>query len=139
MLNLKTATSDDLLNYAEKHDISVEEYRLPRTESLSACVNKKCYVGLDPGFTEPEKLVHLAHELGHCVRGAFYNIYAVRDYRQKHERKADEWAIRRLIPYPLLKKAIRHGSTEPWQIAEDFNVTCKFAEKAMKYWREKQC
>lgn len=139
MSRVKTTTSDDLLRYAARHKISVEEYGLPRTGSVSACVGGKCYVGIDPGITNADRLVHLAHEIGHCVRGAFYNMYAARDFRSKHERKADEWAIRRIVPLALLKKAIRHGSTEPWQIAEDFNITCEFAEKAMKYWREKEC
>ena len=35
----------------------------------------------------------LAHELGHCCTGSFYNQWATADCRRRHENVADKWAI----------------------------------------------
>ncbi len=97
-----------------------------------------CSIGIDPGVsTEAERAVMLAHGLGHCARGAFYNVYSPYDVRAKHERRADEWAIRKTVPFCRIKKAVRQGLTEPWQIADLFGITERFAEKAMRYYFEK--
>ncbi|MCI7650223.1 MAG: hypothetical protein SO436_09695 [Oscillospiraceae bacterium] len=54
----------------------------------------------------------MAHELGHCITGSFYNVYAVCDLRAKHERRADKWAIKKLVPRDKLKNAINSGFSE---------------------------
>lgn len=45
-----------------------------------------------------------------------------------------EWAIKKLVPWGKLKKALRSGITEPWQVAEEFNITDEFAVKVMEYY-----
>ena len=131
-------TSDKLLRYAERRGIGVTEFPLPETGCVEVQMNGVCAIGIDPGVkTEAERVVMLAHGIGHCVRGAFYNVYSPFDVRAKHERRADEWAIRKTVPYSRIKKAVRQGLTEPWQIADAFGITVRFAEKAMRYYFEK--
>ena len=67
-----------------------------------------------------------AHELGHCETGAFYNRYAARDIRQKHENRANKWAYKKLVPEDELKQAFLQGYHEPWELAEYFGVTEAF-------------
>jgi len=43
-------------------------------------------------MTDVVELYQLAHELGHCECGAFYNRYSPFDLVGKHERRADCWA-----------------------------------------------
>lgn len=78
-----------------------------------------------------EERVHLAHELGHCCRGAFYNRYATSDLRAQQEVKADKWAIKKLVSADELKRAVKDGCTEVWQLAERFGVTDDFMRKAI--------
>lgn len=66
-----------------------------------------------------------------CVQGAFYNPHAVLDAREKHEKRADKWAIEALIPADDLEQAIADGYTEIWSLAEHFNVTEDFMKKAV--------
>ncbi len=87
--------------------------------------------------TVAEEKVHLAHELGHCETGSFYNIYSSLDIREKQERRADGWAVLKLMPFCDFKNALSLGFTEIWELAEYFEVTEEFVLKAIKYYREK--
>ena len=90
-----------------------------------------CYIGMDTGrWSSKEERVHLAHELGHCETGAFYNPYAKADIRRKHERRADKWAIKQLISKKEWNAALRDGIVEVWDLAEFFDVTEDFIRKA---------
>ena len=86
--------------------------------------------------TLAEEKVKLAHELGHCETGAFYNRYAARDVRQKHENRANKWAYKKLVPEDELKQAILQGYREPWELAEYFDLPEAFLRGALKYYQE---
>lgn len=123
---------------AEKKGIAVIPFPLPKTGSLSIqAEDGKCSIGIDQGAMETtaDETVHLAHEMGHCVRGAFYNRWAACDIRQRQENKADKWAIQRLITREALDKAVAAGLIEIWELAEEFNVTEDFMKKAMCWYQ----
>ena len=131
----KLRTSEKLLGLAKRRVVRVLDWSLPETGCCEVEVDGTCAVGIDPLVsTEAERTVMLAHGLGHIVRGEMYNLYSPFDLRKKHERRADEWAIRKTVPATRIKKAVRQGMTEPWQIAELFGVTVPFAEKALRYY-----
>ena len=81
--------------------------------------------------TEAEELVTVAHEGGHISTGATHRVDSPYDLVEKHEYKADKWAIRRLIPEEALDEAVADGCTELWQLAEHFGVTEEFMKKAV--------
>ncbi len=101
--------------------------------------NGKCFIGIDPFEIETtaEERVHLAHEIGHCETLSFYNIYSSLDIREKHEEKADRWAVSRLIPACELAAAIKCGYCETWSLAEFFDVTEDFIRKAIRIYKVK--
>ena len=119
---------------AQKQNIPVYRFPLPQTGSMSLMDEEgRCCIGMDEGVRDGgvQERVHLSHELGHCLTGSFYNIYAAADLRQRHENRADKWAIRRLIPVSALDDAIAAGHTELWDLAEFFGVTESFLKKAI--------
>ena len=122
--------------YQEARDAGIPVLILDMPKIGSMCMQSesgRCYIGMDYGVL-PEKSVrrvHLAHELGHCLTGSFYNHFAVCDVRQKHENRADRWAIKKLIPRDELDKAVADGHTELWDLAEHFGVTEEFMRKAV--------
>lgn len=128
----------ELYQLADAEHIAVYSFDLPQTHSLSLMNNDgSCAVAIDPfglNSTKDEK-IRLAHELGHCVTGSFYNRYSDFDIRAKSEYKADKWAIKKLIPKDELQDAFEQGYTEPWDLAEYFNVTEEFIIKAVNYYR----
>lgn len=126
-----------LYRYAEKRNIEIVTFPLPETASMSIeAESGACYIGVDYSKIESvtDERVHLGHELGHCVTGSFYNRYAKMDIRQKHENRADKWAIRKLIPVEKLDTAVAEGHTELWDLADYFGVTEDFIKKAVCYY-----
>ena len=90
-----------LYDLAEQHGTPVYWFDLGAAESLSLQMEDgSCAIAMDPWRipTLSDEKVKLAHELGHCETGAFYNRYAARDVRQKHENRANKWAYKKLVP-----------------------------------------
>ena len=126
----------DLYRYAEAQGIDVDWFPLQHTPSFSVKMpNGSCCIALDPWklSTLAEETVCLAHELGHCETGSFYNPHTKFDVIRKHETRADKWAIRCLVPAEALDQAVANGCTELWQLAEHFGVTEEFMKKAVSY------
>lgn len=129
----------ELYQLSDAEHIPVYSFDLPQTHSLSLMNNDgSCAVAIDPfglNSTKDEK-IRLAHELGHCVTGSFYNRYSDFDIKARSEYKADKWAIKKLIPKDELQAAFEQGYTEPWNLAEYFNVTEEFIIKAVNYYND---
>ena len=125
--------TSELFREAQDSDIPIMYLSIKENGSMCVQTDMRCYIGMDYGvlIDEADKRVHLAHELGHCKTGAFYNRWAARDVRKKHEYRADKWAIRKMIPIDELKEAVSDGHTELWDLAEQFGVTEAFMKKAV--------
>ena len=126
-----------LYDLAKQQNIEVVPYSMPQNESMSVMLEDgRCFVGMDASVQDGgvQERVHLSHELGHCVTGSFYNIYAAIDDRQRHENRANKWAIQTLIPMDALDDAIAEGCTEIWELAERFQVTEEFVRKAVCFY-----
>ena len=123
----------DLYAYAERRNIDVDWIPMRRATSLSVPLGDGYAIALDPwklGSLAQES-VCLAHELGHCETGSFYNRFAKLDVRQRHENRADKWAIRRLVPEDDLDAAMADGCDTIPALADRFGVTEPFMRKAV--------
>lgn len=123
----------DLYAYAESRNIDVDWIPMRRATSLSVPLGDGYAIALDPWKlgTLAQETVCLAHELGHCETGSFYNQYAALDVRQRHENRADKWAIRRLVPAEELDAAMADGCDTIPALADRFGVTEAFMRKAV--------
>ena len=124
----------DLYTYARQRNIDVLRYPMPHSGSMSIMDEAgACYIGIDATVQDngPQERVHMGHELGHCETGSFYSIHTAVDCRQRHENKADKWAILKLIPVEALDEAVALGLTEFWELADYFGVTEQFIKKAV--------
>lgn len=127
-----------LYNLAKQENITVEAFALNSREALSITgADGQCYVAIDPqNITSlADERTKLAHELGHCMTGSFYNVYSSFDSRKRHENRADRWAIKKLIPEDELKKAMANGYTALWELADLFGVNEDFMRKAVSLYR----
>ena len=130
-------TLQEIYRIADQENIPVDLFALFSREALSVMdEDGSCYIALDPAKIrdETDERSKLAHELGHCLTGAFYNQYSNYDCRQKHENRADKWAVKQLIPVEELDEAVAAGHTEIWDLAEHFGVTEDLARKAVCYY-----
>ena len=128
--------TNDLLGlyaYAERRNIDVDWIPMRRATSLSVPLGDGYAIALDPWKlgTIAQETVCLAHELGHCETSSFYNQYAALDVRQRHENRADKWAIRRLVPEDDLDAAMADGCDTIPALADRFGVTEPFMAKAV--------
>lgn len=124
----------DLYEYAEDQGIDVDWFPTEQATSLSLSLpDGSCAIAINPWklSTLAQETVCLAHELGHCKTGSFYNRYAALDIRQKHENRADKWAIRKLVPEEALDQAVADGCADLPALAERFGVTEQFMRKAV--------
>ena len=130
-------TLQEIYHIAEQENIVVDRLALSHREALSIMDGDgDCFIVIDPYKirSEIDERSKLAHELGHCVTGAFYNQYSNYDCRQRHENRADKWAVKQLIPIDQLDDAIAAGYTEIWELAEYFGITEALARKAVCYY-----
>ena len=123
-----------LYEIAEQQNIVVYHFPLPTVGSVSVMdAAGQCSIGLDLPHrrSRNELRVRLAHELGHCVTGSFYNRYSPADNRKRYENRADRWAVGRLIAREELDEAVAEGHTELWDLADYFGVDETFLKKAV--------
>lgn len=76
----------------------------------------------------------LAHEIGHCATGCTHKVSSPLDLIEKHEYKANRWAIERYIPFEELQSAMKNGYSDRWQLAEYFDMPEPFIQKALDYY-----
>lgn len=127
----------DLYDFAKQQNIEILTFPLPESSSMSIMDDEgSCCIGMDAAILDggKEERVHLSHEIGHCATGSFYNRYAAIDCRQRHENRADKWAVTHMIPVDDLDEAVAEGCTEIWELAEHFGVTEEFMRKAVCYY-----
>ena len=126
-----------LYDFAQQQNIEVIPFSMPENGSMSIMLdNGACIIGMDDSIKDgdAQERVHLGHEIGHCITGSFYNIHAAMDLRQRHENRANKWAIQALIPVEDLDDAVAEGCHEIWELAERFGVTEDFIRKTLCYY-----
>lgn len=124
----------ELYRIAERDGVTVQRFLLSSNKSVSLLSGKRLFIGLDGKISGADEKVCLAHELGHCETMSFYNMYSPCDIRGKHERRANVWAIKKLIPRRKYFWALRYGYDNIYLLAEYFGVTPEFAQKTVDYY-----
>lgn len=119
-----------LCQLAEQFGIEIDYFTMRDTKSLAL---PQGWITLDTDHIESttEAKVCLAHEMGHIETNSFYNVHSPLDVRQKHENRANKWAIKQLITEEELDEAVANGHTEIWDLADYFDVTEEFMRKAV--------
>lgn len=74
------------------------------------------------------------HELGHAATGALHKVDSPYELVERSEHRANRWAAEQYLPEEELREAFRFGFTEPWQLAEYFDLPQREIESALHYW-----
>lgn len=78
------------------------------------------------------------HELGHVATGALHKVDSPFELAERSEYRANRWAVRTFLPEEAFREAFAAGYTEPWQLAEYFDLPQQDIEKALHYWQDAQ-
>jgi hypothetical protein len=87
--------------------------------------------------TTAEKTCVLAEELGHYYTTVGNILDQKKIINRKLERRARAWAYQRQVPLDKLTEAYKAGIRNRFELAEYLEVTERFLEEAIKYYREK--
>lgn len=130
---------ESLYDEAQSSGISIEKFDLAENTSVCACIDGRYYIGIDKNRMETsyEEAECLAHELGHCRTDALYEPDSPSYMRKNKEKKAQAWAIVRIVTPERFRAAYESGCREVWEFADELNISCDFAYKVMLYYREK--
>ena len=131
---------NDLYNWLEREGVFVFNRQLPFSKKDSKATtiklnppNEAWGIFLDKKRlkTIPEEKSALLHESGHYATGATHEVNSPFDLVEKHEYKADKWAVERALSAEELDEAVAEGHTDLWDLADYFNVTEDFMKKAV--------
>lgn len=78
----------------------------------------------------------MVHETGHLHTGALHKVSSPFQIVVQAEYKADADSFRRYLPVSEIADAMQKGYTEPWQLAEYFDLDEDYIKKALHYWTE---
>lgn len=129
----------ELYQEMDNHNIILEAFSLHTEKSISLMdEHGNCYIGID--FRKicslSDEKVILAHEVGHCRTGSFYNRYSVLNDIEQKEHRANIWAVKKIIPFEELEQAFQNGIVEIWELAEHFDVPESFILKTLQVYEE---
>lgn len=125
----------ELYDIAEESNIEIDNFPLATTAAVSEMDSDlSCHIAIDYTklHTQAEERVVLAHEIGHCVTGSFYNRYSPFDVREKHEYRADRYAALKAVPPDELVAAIADGYENVWELSEYFGITEDFMRRVIE-------
>lgn len=122
-----------IYNEIETQGITLITQDIGFADAATIEVDGKYGIFLDLSCFEsvPKYKAILIHELGHCATGCTQKVSSPLDLVEKHEYKANRWAIEQYIPFEELQTAIKQGNTERWLLAEHFDLPEPFIQKAL--------
>lgn len=129
-------STDELFNFADKQNYHIHYDCIPYSRSMTI-KRGEYHILLDKHLSGAEEKELTAHEIGHCESGCLYSNIVSSNEIERAEYRANKWAYRNLLPLDDIKIAMAHGIVTLWDLAEYFEVSCEFMEKAVCYYRAK--
>ena len=123
--------------YSDLDEQGITVFSCPLCGSCSVA-SADGFIGLDTSRfeTQTEEVTALIHEEGHFTSGAFYTPFSPYQVKAQAEYRADAESFRRYLPPNKIGAAMRAGYTEPWQLADYFDLDEDYIKKALHYWTE---
>jgi hypothetical protein len=91
-------TLNTLYKHAEPEGIEIDGFHTRKLPSVSF---PEGWIAIDTRkmHTKTEEKATLAHEIGHCETGSFYNIHSPCDIKAHHKWRANKRSYEILVPY----------------------------------------
>ena len=74
------------------------------------------------------------HEMGHVATGALHKVSSPYELAERSERRACRWTAEHYLTEEAFREAFESGYTEPWQLAEYFDLPESDIQSALQYW-----
>lgn len=76
------------------------------------------------------------HELGHVATGALHRVSSPFELIERSEYRANRYMAEHFLSFQDFAKAFSEGYTEPWQLAEYFEMPEEDIRRAHLYWTQ---
>ena len=125
-------------DYCDANNVDVMAF--PRFPADACTVRDHGYycVVLNPGTLTTFRRLRTAaiHEEGHLRTGALHKVDSPYQLVAQSEHRAEAASFQHYLPPDKIRAAMRAGYTEPWQLADYFDLEEDFIKKALHYWTE---
>lgn len=126
----------DFYQYCKTHKVDVIPLMgIPR---LGATIRDGAdyAVFLDSAGLDTQRLLRgvCCHELGHLATGSLHKVDSPYESSGRSEYRASRWMAENCLPCEEFRQAFAAGYTEPWQLAEYFDMPEQDILTALSYW-----
>ena len=127
----------EIYDEAKQENIKVLEHKIGDRKSIIAHTPNWTAIALNKRLieSEAEEKTVLFHEMGHHYTKAYYNFESKFELKCRKEYRAHRWAVMNYLPLDELLNAVNKGYTEPYQLAEYFDVTEEFIHTAYEIYK----
>ncbi len=78
------------------------------------------------------------HEQGHAATGALHKVSSPFETVERSEYRAARWCAQHYLTADDFRQAFSCGITEPWELADYFDLPEEDVKKALTYWSERR-
>lgn len=125
----------------DQHNIIIFQYPLEDMADGAIIGNANGY-GVFLDFSQYKTMrqykAALIHETSHCATGALHRVDSSFELVERNEYKARRRSYEIYVPVNEIRQALRCGYTEPWQLADWFDLPEEDIKKALHYWVERR-
>lgn len=128
----------DFYEYCKSHQVDVIPYS--GCPHPGATIRDGKYYGIFLDFTKIRSTRLLRsicrHELGHVATGALHKVDSPFELVERSEYRANRWAAEHYLTWESFQEAFALGYTEPWQLAEYFDLPEQDIVWAQQFWTQ---
>ena len=131
-------TLDQLYKIATDKGIEIDDVQM---RALMAVSYPEKWIAIDRRkfANDTEYKCALAHEIGHCETGSFYNVDAHEHDRDLNEHYANRYAAELLLPLAELLREMHSGTLFSHMLSRTHDVTREFADMVLELYDQELC
>jgi len=128
----------DFYGYCRKNDVDVIPY--VGCPQPGATIRDQGFYAVFLDFSQIRSTRLLrgvcCHELGHIATGALHKVDSPYELVERSEYRANRWTAEQFLNDESFREAFQLGYTEPWQLAEYFDLPEADVRAALHYWTQ---
>jgi hypothetical protein len=130
----------DFYDYCREHRVDVIPYMGCPGPGATVRDQGQYAVFLDFSQIRSTRLLRgvCCHELGHVATGSLHKVDSPYELVERSEYRANRWAAEKFLTEQDFRAAFSCGYTEPWQLAEYFDMPEADILNALTYWTERK-
>lgn len=127
-------------NYCKQNNVDIIAYRDMPSEGVTMRIGSDYAIFLDIARIHSLRAFRgiCVHELGHTATGALHKVSSPFELVERSEYRANRWAAEHFLTADDFRCAFAAGYTEPWHLAEYFDLPEQDVKNALTYWSERR-